>query len=110
MQYVPLQKCPSTHGSNFVYRQARLLFILIALLGLEHAHRDTIQITLSSLCDTTATFVLILLQDTDLLESLHGLAVNRSRCVNVVHWLGTTVLGAAVHLPQAADTDCLNDC
>jgi hypothetical protein len=54
----------------------RLLVILFTLLSLQHAHSDTVQISLAGLSDSAATLVLVLLEDTDLLESLESLAVD----------------------------------
>ena len=59
---------------------------------------DTVQITLSALCDTTASLVLILLQDTNLLKGLHNLTVYASAGIDVVRWAGSTVAGGAANL------------
>jgi hypothetical protein len=67
----------------------------------------TVQITLARLCDAAATLLLVLLEDVDLLQSLHDLAVDAAAAVNVVRGAGTTVLGNTVNLPQAANTDGL---
>jgi len=52
---------------------------------------NSVQITLSSLCDTTASLLLILLQYTDLLECLHDLAVYTSASIDVVRWATASV-------------------
>jgi hypothetical protein len=65
----------------------------------------TVQISLSALCDSAASLLLILLEDTDLLKCLHDLAVNGSGGVNVVGWAGTTVAGGAVNLAETTNTD-----
>lgn len=67
----------------------------------------TVQITLARLCDAAATLLLVLLEDVDLLQSLHDLAVDAAAAGNVVRGARATVLGDTVHLPQTADTDGL---
>lgn len=84
----------------------RLLIIRLLLL-VDGGLGDTVQITLAALGDAAATLVLIDLEDTDLLKSLHGLAVDGAGGVNVVGGAGTTVLGGAVDLAEAANTDGL---
>jgi hypothetical protein len=74
----------------------RLLVILILLLGLERRLGDTVQITLASLCDAAATLVLVNLYDTDLLESLKSLAVDRAGGVSVVGGARAAVLGGTI--------------
>lgn len=66
---------------------------------------NTIQITLSALGDTATSLVLILLQDTDLLEGLHNLAVYAAAGIDVVRWAGSTVAGGAVNLSETSNTD-----
>lgn len=58
----------------------------------------TIQITLAALCDTTTSFLLILLNNTDLLQSLQNLSVYASTGVDVVRWARATVAAGAVNL------------
>jgi hypothetical protein len=60
---------------------------------------------LSALGDTATSLVLILLQDTDLLECLHDLAVDTSGSVHVVRWTRAAVTSGSVDLSQASDTD-----
>lgn len=60
---------------------------------------------MSALCDSAASFLLILLKDTNLLKCLHDLAVNGSGSINVVGWAGSTVTGGAVNLAETTDTD-----
>jgi hypothetical protein len=79
----------------------RLLILVNGGLG------DTVKITLAGLGDAAATLLLINLEDTDLLESLEGLAVNGAGGINVVSGTGTTVLGGTVNLAEAANTDGL---
>lgn len=81
----------------------RLLLLVHGGLG------DTVQVTLATLRDAAASLVLVDLEDTDLLKGLHDLAVDGAGGVNVVGGAGTTVLGRAVDLAQAADTDGLAD-
>ena len=81
--------------------------LVILLLGLEGGLRNTVQITLAGLCDAAATLVLVLLKDTNLLQSLHDLAVNGARGVDVVRRAGAAVLGGSVDLAEAAYTDSL---
>lgn len=83
-----------------------LLLILLLLLvhsGLSNA----VQVTLAALRDPSATLLLIDLDDTNLLECLEHLAVDLARGVDVVRWPGAAVLGGAVHLAEATDTDGL---
>ena len=70
-----------------------------------HVRRLTVQITLSALCDATASLILILLQNTDLLKRLHDLAVYASAGIDMVGWTGTTVAGGAMDFAKTTDTD-----
>jgi hypothetical protein len=70
---------------------------------------NTVQITLSALCDAAASLILILLQDANLLESLHDLAVYASGSIDVVGWAGATVAGRAVGFAHATNTDSLSE-
>lgn len=67
----------------------------------------TVQISLSALGNSSASLLLVLLKNTDLLQSLEDLSVNRSGSIYVVGWAGTTVAGGTVNLAQTADTDSL---
>jgi hypothetical protein len=78
-----------------IHMICKRLLVILLLLGLEGGLGDTVQITLAGLCDAAATFVLILLEDTNLLESLHNLAVDGAGGVSVVGWAGATVLGGS---------------
>ena len=69
--------------------------------------RNTVQITLAGLCDAAATLVLVVLNDTNLLERLHDLAVDGAGGVDVVRGAGAAVLGGSVDLAETADTDGL---
>ena len=87
--------------------QSDIHLLLVLLLGLDGGHGDTVQVTLAGLGDAAATLLLVLLENTDLLERLHDLAVNGSGGVDVVGWAGTAVLWRTVNLPETADTDGL---
>jgi len=67
----------------------------------------TVKITLALLGDAAATLVVIDLEDLDLLEGLHDLAVNAARGGDVVRGTAAAVLGAAVDLAETANTDGL---
>ena len=94
-----------THQKFPIVLENNLLIIL--LLSLEGGLGNTVQVTLAGLCDAAATLVLVLLKDTDLLESLHDLAVDGAGGVNVVGGAGTAVLGGSVDLAETAYTDSL---
>lgn len=88
--------------------RARFLFvILILLLGLSGGLGNSVQITLASLGDAAATLLLVLLKDTDLLESLHDLAVDGAGGVDVLGGTAASVLGGTVDLSETANTDGL---
>jgi hypothetical protein len=88
----------------------RLLVILVVVvLGLDSSLGDTVQITLARLGDTTATLLLVVLENTDLLQGLNDLSVDRSGSIDVVGGTGATVLDTTVDLAQTADTDSLAD-
>lgn len=84
-----------------------LLVILVLLLSLDGGLGDTVQVTLALLSDAATTLVLVLLEDTNLLEGLHDLSVDRAGGVDVVRWARATVLGATVNLPETPNTDGL---
>lgn len=67
----------------------------------------TVQITLALLGDAAATLLLIVLEDTDLLEGLEDLAVNGARGLDVVGGTAATVLGSAVDAAETANTNGL---
>lgn len=77
--------------------------LLVVVLG-DGLSGDTVKITLTVLRNAAAT-VLRLLDDVKLLEGLEDTAVDGARGVLVVGGASTTVLGGAVALVQAADTD-----
>lgn len=81
--------------------------LVILLLSLEGGLGNTVQITLAGLGDAASTLVLVVLNDTDLLKGLEDLAVNGAGGIDVVGGARATVLGGAVNLPQAANTDGL---
>lgn len=85
----------------------RLLVILVLLLGLDRGLCDTVQITLAGLGDAATTLLLVLLEDTNLLESLEDLAVDGAGGVGVVRGPRTAVLDTTVDFPETADTDGL---
>jgi hypothetical protein len=84
-----------------------LLVILILLLGLSGGLGNSVQITLAGLGDAAATLLLVLLEDTDLLKSLHHLSVDGAGSIDVLGGAAATVLGSAVDLAETADTDGL---
>jgi hypothetical protein len=86
--------------------KTRLLLVRL-LIFVNGGLGDTVKITLAGLGDAAATLLLINLEDTDLLESLEGLAVNGAGGINVVSGTGTTVLGGTVNLAETANTDGL---
>lgn len=86
-----------------------LVILLILLLSLGSGLGDTVQITLAGLGDAAATLLVILLKDANLLEGLHGLAVDGARGVNVLGGARAAVLGGTVDLAEAADTDGLTE-
>ena len=98
----------SSSGKTKSHAQgARLLVVLLLLLGLGRGLGDTVQITLASLGDAAAALLLVLLQDANLLERLHDLAVDGAGGVDVLGGPAAAVLGGAVDLAEAADTDGL---
>lgn len=84
-----------------------LLVILILLLGLSGGLGNSVQITLAGLGDASATLLLVLLENANLLEGLHDLAVDGAGGVDVLGGARATVDGSAVDLAEAADTDGL---
>lgn len=67
----------------------------------------TVKITLTLLGDAAATLLLINLQDLDLGEGLHDLAVDAAGSLDVVRGARAAVLGAAVDLAETANTNGL---
>lgn len=84
-------------------KESHLLLFLLVDGGLG----DTVQIPLSTLGDATAALLLVLLDDTDLLEGLEHLAVDTGGGVNVVRGAGSTVSRGTVDSAELADTDGL---
>lgn len=84
-----------------------LVILLVLLVGLSGGLGNTVQITLAGLGDAAATLLLVVLDDADLLEGLEDLAVNGAGGVDVVRGGVAAVLGGAVDLAEAADTDGL---
>lgn len=78
---------------------------ILELQTLRICEQATHQISLSGLSNTTTSLVLIKLEDTDLLKSLHNLTVNRSRRISVVGWSRTTVASGSVNFTHASNTD-----
>jgi hypothetical protein len=97
----------STFVASLPHALWKHLLVILLLLSLEGGLGDTVQITLAGLCDAAATLVLVLLKDTNLLESLHDLAVDGAGGVNVVGGARAAVLGGSVDLAEAAYTDSL---
>lgn len=100
---------PPHHPPQPQRRSGRYLFRTSQQTGLEDGilTTRTVQITLAGLCDAAATLLLVLLEDVDLLQGLHDLAVDAAAAGDVVRGARATVLGDTVHLPQTADTDGL---
>lgn len=88
-------------------RQLSFLLVILLLVSLSSGLGNTVQITLAGLGDAAATLVLVLLKDTNLLEGLHDLAVDGARGVDVLGGARAAVLGGAVDLAEAADTNSL---
>lgn len=88
--------CSYMHHWSFNRSQGLLV---VLLLGLDRGHGDAVQVTLTCLGDPAATLLLVLLKDTNLLESLHDLAVDAAGSVDVVRGTRAAVLGATVNLP-----------
>ena len=74
---------------------------------LDSGRELTIQITLAGLGDASATLILVVLNNANLLEGLENLSVDRAGGVDVVRWAGATVAGGTVDLAKASDTDSL---
>lgn len=83
------------------------LNLLVVLLLVHGGLGDTVKIPLAALGDAAATLLLIVLKDTDLLEGLHDLTVDGAGGIDVVGGAGAAVLGRAVDLAEAANTDGL---
>lgn len=62
---------------------------------------------MAGLCDSSATLVFVLFENTDLLKGLEDLSVNGTAGIDVVGWGGTAVLLATVVSAETADTDGL---
>ena len=84
-----------------------LVILILLLLSLGSGLGDTVQISLSGLGDAAATLLLVVLKDTNLLEGLDDLAVDRAGGINVPGGAVATVLGSTVDLAETADTDGL---
>ena len=69
--------------------------------------RLTVKITLTLLGDAAAALLLVLLEDLDLLKSLHDLAIDAAAGINVMGGARATVLGGAVDAAETANTDGL---
>jgi len=67
----------------------------------------TVQISLSRLGDATTSLLLILLNDTDLLESLKNLAVYAAGSINVVRWARATIAGRPMNFSKTSNTNSL---
>lgn len=99
-------------------RSMHLLVILLLvrlLLGLglvllseslEAGDGDSVEVTHTILRDTTTTLG-VLLENTNTLETLNDLALNRTGGVSVVRRAETAVGGTTVELSEMADTDSL---
>lgn len=93
--------------ANFRVQKTKRLLVILLLLGLSGGLGNSVQITLASLGDAAATLLLILLEDTNLLQGLHDLAVDRAGGIDVVGGSAATVLGSAVDLAETANTNGL---
>lgn len=103
---MPTPNARTSNHQTIRYSDSRLLVILLLVL-FQSGLGDTVQITLARLSDAATSLVLVLLQNTNLLQRLHDLPVDGTGGVNVVRRLGTAVSGAAVDLAQTANTDGL---
>jgi hypothetical protein len=90
----------------FHEKQINLLVILFLLL-VHGGLGDTVQITLTTLSDPSATLLLVNLNDTNLLKGLEHSAVDLARGVDVVGGGRTAVLRRSVDLAETANTDGL---
>ncbi len=122
-EYSVQARCCKSHARTENARNLLVIFFLFRLhgglcdtcasldiwffTGTCNMKRLTIQITLSRLCDTATSLVLILLQNTNLLKSLHNLAVYASAGIDVVGRAGATVASGAVNLSETTNTDGL---
>jgi hypothetical protein len=86
-----------------------LLLLFLLILSLSNGLCNPVKITLALLGNTAATLLLVLLENLDLLESLHNLAVYAAAGIDVLGGAGAAVLGAAVDLAETADTDGLSE-
>jgi hypothetical protein len=77
------------------------LLVIILIIGLKRSLGNSVQITLAGLCDPSAALILILLKHTNLLKSLHHLAVDGAGCIDMVGRAGTPVLSGAVKSASA---------
>jgi len=103
---------PPLPASSSCHFSKRLLVILV--IGLLHSsHRNPVQISGARLRDSPAALarvliVIDLLDNAQLLERLNGFAVDGAGGIDVVVGARAAVLGAAMHLAEAADTDGLS--
>lgn len=81
--------------------------LLLVLLLVNGGLGNPVKIPLAGLGDAASALLLVVLKDTDLLERLDDLAVDGTGGIDVVVGAGATVLGRAVDLAQAANTDGL---
>lgn len=80
-----------------------LLVIVILLLRFHRTHRDPIQISLPRLRDPSPALLLVLLQDANLLQTLHHLPIDTPASIDMMRGAGSTILRRPMDLPQAAD-------
>ena len=85
-------------------QQSILLIVLLVLIIilLHRLRRNPVQIPLASLTDAPPAPLFILLQDADLFQTLHDLAVDTPTRVDVMTGPRAAVLGAAVDFAQTA--------
>ena len=98
---------PRPQRSSGQYLARVSAFNSLTFLHIKIIRAHTIQIALSGLGDAATALLLVNLNDANLLERLHNLAVDAARGVHVVAGAHAAVLGRAVQLPQAADADRL---
>lgn len=85
-----------------------LLVVLLLTLRLENGSRDPVEISLAILADP-ASSSRILLQDTNLLQRLDDLSLDRTGCVAVVGRARASVDASSVQFLQGSDTDVLSE-
>jgi hypothetical protein len=88
-------------------RNANALVVLLGAGLLNDRGGDTVEVTLAVNGDAATTTGSVLLEDTDLLEGLENLALDRAGGVGVVRGAVTAVGGTTVELLESTNTDVL---